>query len=535
MDPKRLDAPVSMPRIRFFRSSRAGLRRARLAAGLLLLGTALSASLAFPLPGEREEAIALLHETVRLVDGNYARTPDFRKMYLAGLAGLKKEAGGERFDFAEKAGDEVLLSAREKKLRVRLSGDAEGGLGAFERAYRFVMENAAAEKEKKGGLRVMYAALSAMLASLDPFSAFVSPESYRQMRVEHAGRYGGVGVIITRRSERLTVISPIEDTPAFRAGLKSEDVILEIDGAPTADMPLTKVVRLMRGPAGAPVELLISRAGWEKPRKIILRRAIIRIRSVRTDVKEGGVGYLRIAAFHARTTRELDKGLSELIRRKARGIVLDLRDNPGGFLETSVEVSERFLPEGSMVVFTRGRKRGETAHFRSRRDGVWLDKPLVVLINKGSASASEIVAGALQDADRALIIGRTSFGKGSVQAIIPTSGAAAIRLTTAKYYTPLGRLIHEKGIRPDVEAGPGAPLSREEARRRGESLSKSLYGRTREGDARGGGDAALALAVAVLKDAVSADVEALRREALRARRMKRGAAVARPPVSPASP
>ncbi len=497
---------------------------------LLLWWAALPAS---PLPrasADQEKAVALLYEAVENVEDNYARIPDYRKMYVAGLGRLRKEVGAARFGFVEEAGGEVLLRGRENTLRILLRGDAEGGLGAFERAYRFAVENMAAggEEQKKDGLRVMYAALSSMMGSLDPFSGFLSPESYRQMRVEHTGSYGGVGIIITRRGERLTIISPIEDTPAFRAGLKSEDVIVEIDGAPTRDMALPEVVRRMRGPAGEPVRLLISRAGWPKPREVTLRRAIIRIRSVKAGVKEGGVGYLRITAFHGRTTRELDEGLRKLMRRNVRGIVLDLRGNPGGFLTKSVEVSERFLPEGSMIVFTRGRRRSETVYFRSRARGVWVGRPLVVLINKGSASASEIVAGALQDLDRALIVGRTSFGKGSVQAIIPMRGGAALRLTTARYYTPLGRLIHEKGIRPDVEAGPKA-LSRQQVAERRKTLTSSEE-KPREAGAVGA-DAALELAVAVLKEAVSADVEALRRAALRARRE----AGARLSASPAAP
>ena len=470
---------MSIRRIRFFRlllSCAGGARRVKhLTIGLVLSVAVLSASLVFSLSSDQEEAISLLYEVIQKVDDSYARTPDFRKMYVAGLEGLKKSAGEGRFDFEEKAGDEVLLKAGEKELLVRLRGDTVGGLGGFERAYRFAMENAeGSKKKKKGGLRVMYAALASMLRSLDPFSTFVSPESYKQMQVEHTGRYGGVGVIITVREKKLTVISPIEDTPAHRAGLKSEDVILAIDGASTADMPLSDVVRRMRGPAGKTVDLLISRASWPEPRTVTLRRAIISIRSVRTEVKEDGIGYLRLTAFHGRTTRELDVGLNELIRKKVRGIVLDLRDNPGGFLRQSVQVSERFLPDGSMVVFTRGRRRSETVYFRSRGSGVWVGKPLVVLINKGSASASEIVAGALQDLDRALIIGRTSFGKGSVQAIIPTRGGAAVRLTTSKYYTPLGRLIHEKGIHPDVEAGP-QPLTKKEIRERRRKMKSSLY------------------------------------------------------------
>ena len=526
---------MSMSRIRIshlFRSRAGGVRRAKhLTICLVLLGVVLSASLVFSLSSDQEEAIALLYETVQLVDDNYARTPDFKKMYVAGLEGLKKGTSDGRFDFEEKAGGEVLLKARDKELLIRLGGDTEGGLGAFERAYRFVVENAEdSDKKKKGGLRVMYAALSSMLRSLDPFSTFVSPDAYRQMRVEHTGRYGGVGVIITVRDKKLTVISPIEDTPAYRAGLKSEDVILEIDGVATGEMPLADVVRRMRGPAGKSVDLLISRVSWPKPRNVKLRRAIIRIRSVKTEVKEGGIGYLRITAFHGRTTRELDSGLNELIRKKVRGIVLDLRDNPGGFLSKSVEVSERFLPDGSMVVFTRGRRRSETVYFRARGNGVWLGKPLVVLINKGSASASEIVAGALQDLDRALIIGRTSFGKASVQAIIPTRGAAALRLTTAKYYTPLGRLIHEKGIQPDVKAGP-QPLTRKEMQERRREMKSSLYKKTEKANKKKE-DTALELAVAVLKDAASADVEELRRAALRAQRVKKSAQVVSPTASP---
>ncbi len=512
---------MSIRRIRFFHFLRFPARRVKhLTVCLIFSGAMLSTSLVFSLSSDQEEAIALLYETVQLVDNNYARIPDFRKMYVAGLEGMKKRTGDGRFDFEEKAGGEVLLKAQEKELRIRLGGDTEGGLGSFERAYRFVMENAGdsekkSEKKKKGGLRVMYAALSSMLRSLDPFSAFVSPEAYKQMRVQHTGRYGGVGVIITVREKKLTVISPIEDTPAHRAGLKPEDVILGIDGVSTTDMPLADVVRRMRGPAGKTVDLLISRASWPKPRNMSLRRAIIRIRSVKTEVKEGGIGYLRITAFHGRTTREFDKGLNELIRKKVRGIVLDLRDNPGGFLSKSVEVSERFLPNGSMVVFTRGRRRSETVYFRARGNGVWLDRPLVVLINKGSASASEIVAGALQDLDRALIIGRTSFGKGSVQAIIPTRGAAALRLTTAKYYTPLGRLIHEKGIQPDIEAGP-QPLTQKEIRERRKEMKTSLYKKEKKAEGKEGKkkDTALELAVAVLKDAESADVEALRQAAV---------------------
>ena len=526
---------MSIRRIRLshlFRSRAGGVRRAKhITICLTLLAAVLSASLVFSLSSDQEEAIALLYEVMQKVDDSYARTPDFRKMYVAGLEGLKKSAGEGRFDFEEKAGDEVLLKAGEKELQVRLRGDTDGGLGGFERAYRFAMANAEdSKKKKKGGLRVMYAALTSMLRSLDPFSTFVSPESYKQMRVEHTGRYGGVGVIITVRDKKLTVISPIDDTPAHRAGLKSEDVILEIDGASTKDMLLSEVVRRMRGPAGKTVDLLISRASWPEPRNVMLRRAIISIKSVKSEVKEGEIGYLRVTAFHGRTTRELDVALNKLIRKKVKGIVLDLRDNPGGFLRQSVQVSERFLPDGSMIVFTRGRRRSETVYFRSRGNGVWVGKPMVALINKGSASASEIVAGALQDLDRALIIGRTSFGKGSVQAIIPTRGAAAVRLTTAKYYTPLGRLIHEKGIQPDVEAGP-QPLTKKEIRERRKEMKTSLYKKKKKADEKKL-DTVLELALAVLKDAKSADVETLRQAALDVQRVKRSAEAVSSTASP---
>ncbi len=521
---------------RFLRARAADyLRLKHLAICMVLSAAVLSTSLVFSLSDDQEEAIALLYEVMQKVDDSYALTPDFRKMYIAGLKGLKKASGEGRFDFEEKAGGEVLLRAGEKELLVRLRGDTDGGLGGFERAYRFVAESVRAsekseKKKEKGELDVMYATLASMLRSLDPFSTFVSPEAYKQMQVEHTGRYGGVGVIITVREKKLTIVSPIEDTPAYRAGLKSEDIVLEIDGASTADMPLFEVVRRMRGPAGKTVDLLISRAAWSQPRKVTLHRAIISIRSVKTEVKEGGIGYLRVTAFHGRTTQELDAGLSELIRKKVLGIVLDLRDNPGGFLRQSVQVSERFLSDGNMVVFTRGRRRKETVYFRSRGTGVWAGKPLVVLINKGSASASEIVAGALQDLGSALIIGRTSFGKGSVQAIIPTRGKAAIRLTTAKYYTPLGRLIHEKGIQPDIEAGPRA-LTKNEIRERRKQMKTSLY-QKEEKTKEQKKDPVLELAVTALKNTQSADAEALRQATLIAQRKMRSAGTVSSATSP---
>jgi carboxyl-terminal processing protease len=320
-------------------------------------------------------------------------------------------------------------------------------LRMFTDVLRIIKENYVEPVNTKD---LIYGALNGMTKSLDPFSSFFTPKQYESFRQETEGEFGGVGIEIGMEKGRPVVISPIEGTPAFKAGIKPGDVILEIDGEDTSNMSLIDVVQRIRGKVGTKVQLTIYRKGMEKPMKIELERALIKIESVKWTTL-GDVGYIKLSQFNDNVSVQVEKALKELTSQRVKGIILDLRNDPGGLLSEAVNVADLFLPEGKLVVYTRGRN-GETQKYFARRKPVVPDDlPVIVLINKGSASASEIVAGALQDYKRALIVGEKSFGKASVQNIIPLEDGSALKLTVAYYYTPLGRLIHHKGIVPDVQ------------------------------------------------------------------------------------
>uniref|UniRef100_A0A7C5WZV9 S41 family peptidase n=1 Tax=Thermocrinis ruber TaxID=75906 RepID=A0A7C5WZV9_9AQUI len=320
-------------------------------------------------------------------------------------------------------------------------------LRMFTDVLRIIKENYVEPVSTKD---LMYGALNGMTKSLDPFSSFFTPKQYESFRQETEGEFGGVGIEIGMEKGRPVVISPIEGTPAFKAGIKPGDVILEIDGEDTSNMSLVDVVQRIRGKVGTKVQLTIYRKGMEKPMKIELERALIKIESVKWTTL-GDVGYIKLSQFNENVGVQVEKALKELTSQRVKGIILDLRNDPGGLLGEAVNVASLFLPEGKLVVYTRGRN-GETQKYFARRKPVVPDDlPVIVLINKGSASASEIVAGALQDYKRAIILGEKSFGKASVQNIIPLEDGSALKLTVAYYYTPLGRLIHHKGIVPDVQ------------------------------------------------------------------------------------
>ncbi|ADC89717.1 carboxyl-terminal protease [Thermocrinis albus DSM 14484] len=297
---------------------------------------------------------------------------------------------------------------------------------------------------------LIYGALSGMTKSLDPFSAFFTPKQYEEFMQETEGEFGGVGIEIGMEKGRPTVISPIEGTPAYRAGIRPGDIILEINGEDTSNMTLMDVVQRIRGKPGTKVTLTILRKGADKPIKVELERAIIRIESVKWTTL-GDVGYVRLSQFTDGTGARLEKALRELLNQRVKGIVLDLRNDPGGLLNEAVNVASLLLPEGKLIVYTKARNGETSRYFVKRKPVLPEDMPLVVLINRGSASASEIVAGALQDYKRAILVGERSFGKASVQNIIPLEDGSAIKLTVAYYYTPMGRLINKKGITPDVE------------------------------------------------------------------------------------
>jgi carboxyl-terminal processing protease len=301
--------------------------------------------------------------------------------------------------------------------------------------------------------KLIYGAINGMLASLDPHSSFMPPDSYKEMKIDTKGAFGGLGIEISIKDGILTVISPIEDTPAFKAGIKAGDQIFKIDDKFTKDLNINDAVKRMRGQKGTKVILTIMREGFDKPQEFPLVRDIIQVKSVRSRLMEDGYGYIRIAQFQEKTDEDLVKylkSLKEENKGELRGLVLDMRNDPGGLLDQAVRVAEHFIEDGKLIVYTEGREKDSKMQFTARKGSKEPNYPIVVLINSGSASASEIVAGALQDHKRAIVMGTQSFGKGSVQTIIPLPDESGLRLTTARYYTPNGRSIQAKGITPDI-------------------------------------------------------------------------------------
>lgn len=305
---------------------------------------------------------------------------------------------------------------------------------------------------------IVYAAIKGILESLDPHSSFLPPDMYKEMQTDTKGEFGGIGIEITLKDGFPTVITPIEDTPAFKAGMKSGDHIVKIDGKTTKNMSLVDVVKLIRGPKGKAVTLSVVREGAQGIKEYTVVRDTIQVKSIKFRMLSEEYGYIRLAQFQEKTSKDLDNALKELQKsnkgKPLKGLVLDLRNDPGGLLEQAVEVTDRFLEEGLIVsIEGRGGKKAPEENkmkFMAQKKGTKYTGPLVIIVNEGSASASEIVAGALQDYKRAIIVGTKSFGKGSVQTIFPLSDGSAVRLTTAKYYTPKGRSIQSEGIVPDI-------------------------------------------------------------------------------------
>lgn len=311
--------------------------------------------------------------------------------------------------------------------------------------------------------KLMHGAINGMLRELDPHSSFMSPEEYKELQVETRGRFGGLGIEISMREGVLTVVAPLDGTPADRAGILAGDQIIKIDDQPPLDMTLTEAVQKMRGPKGTEVTLTIIRKGEPKPLEFDLVRDTISVQSVRFRTLEPGYAYVRISTFQSGTANDLQKALNELetVNDPLHGLILDLRSDPGGLLDQAVEVADEFLNQG-LIVYTGGRLESQKMRFEATKNTKPRDYPIVVLVNSGSASASEIVAGALQDHNRAIIMGEPTFGKGSVQTVIPLADGSALRLTTSLYYTPSGRSIQAKGIEPDILVAFEIPSQEEE-------------------------------------------------------------------------
>lgn len=293
-------------------------------------------------------------------------------------------------------------------------------------------------------------AIRGMLTGLDPHSAYLEPEAFESLQIHTSGEFGGLGIEVGLEDGFIKVIAPIDDTPAQRAGVRAGDMIIRLDDTPVQGMDLNEAIDLMRGEVGTPIRLTIMREGRDQPLEIKIVRDVIKVKSVRHELLEPGYGYLRISQFQSHTGEDTVAAIRSLAEEAPlKGLVLDLRNNPGGVLQAAVAVSDAFLTEGT-IVYTEGRLPNSELRFNASSETVAPDTPLVVLINGGSASASEIVAGALQDHERALIMGTDSFGKGSVQTVLPLGQERAIKLTTARYYTPGGRSIQAQGIKPDL-------------------------------------------------------------------------------------
>ena len=337
---------------------------------------------------------------------------------------------------------------RDSRVSAALDKNIYKNLKTFNEILRMVEKNYVEEMDSK---TLIEGAINGMMKSLDPHSSYMTADMYKELEVETRGVFGGIGIEITIRKDVLTVVSPIEDTPAFQAGVKAGDQIVRIDGKSTKDITIMDAVKKLRGPKDSKVTITIMRENMPRPKDIVLTRWIITIKSIKSKIFDDNIGYIRIASFQEKTVDDLKKTIEEVNARvhTPKGLILDLRNNPGGLLNQAVAVSDVFLKSG-VIVTTKGRVKSMETVSMARDDGYEPTCPIVVLVNEGSASAAEILSGALQDNGRALVVGTQTFGKGSVQTVIPLEDGSALKLTTAKYYTPKGRSIQAEGITPDI-------------------------------------------------------------------------------------
>ncbi len=337
--------------------------------------------------------------------------------------------------------------AAEVKAGKNLSREKYENLELFQKIYQFVQTNYV---DQVGDKQLIEGAIKGMLETLDPHSAFLTSEIYREMKNDTSGRFGGLGIEIGMKNDAIVVVAPMEDTPAWRAGVKSGDRILKINGESTKGLSLVEAVAKMRGKKGSPISLSLGRDGSEKAIDVKLNRETIKIQSVRSEHLTDGFGYIRLANFNEDAARDIRRALEKLEKKqKLKGLVFDLRRNPGGLLDQAVDVSSLFMDEG-VVVSTIGRDPNQKEVRYAKKGWARKDLPVAILVDSGSASASEIVAGALQDSKRAIVMGQNTFGKGSVQTVVDLGNDLGLKLTIARYYTPSGRSIQELGIQPDI-------------------------------------------------------------------------------------
>lgn len=335
----------------------------------------------------------------------------------------------------------------EKKVVKNLSREKYENIELFQKIYQFIQANYV---DEVGDKQLIEGAIKGMMETLDPHSSFLTADIYREMKTDTSGRFGGLGIEIGMKNDAIVVVAPMEDTPAWRAGVKSGDQILKINGESTKGLSLVEAVAKMRGKKGGTVSMTLGREGRERPFEVKLARETIKIQSVKSDELADGYGYIRLASFNEDAGRDVRRALEKLEKNgKLKGLVFDLRMNPGGLLDQAVDVASVFMDEG-VIVSTIGRDPAQKEVRNAKKGWARKDLPVVVLVNSGSASASEIVAGALQDSHRAIVMGQPTFGKGSVQTVVDLGNDLGMKLTIARYYTPSGRSIQEKGIQPDI-------------------------------------------------------------------------------------
>ncbi|WP_428031900.1 S41 family peptidase [Ancylobacter sp.] len=396
------------------------------------------------------------------------------------------------FLFGAAAGALIAVGATQPRLLLQPTQAMAAASDTYRQLNLFgdVFERVRADYvEKPEDSKLVEAAINGMLSSLDPHSTYMDAKDFRDMQVQTRGQFGGLGIEVTMEDGLVKVVAPIDDTPAAKAGVQAGDLIAKLDGDEVKGMTLNQAVEKMRGAVNTPIKLTIVRKGADKPIELSITRDIINIKSVRARVENGDIGYIRITSFSEQTGEGLKKAVADLTKQigedKLKGFIIDLRNNPGGLLDQAIDVSDTFLDRGE-IVSTRGRDPEQTERRNARPGDLAKGKPIIVLVNGGSASASEIVAGALQDHKRATVLGSLSFGKGSVQTVIPVSGNAAIKLTTARYYTPSGRSIQAKGIQPDIELVQDVPQDvKEKAEAAGVETTRgeaSLKGHLKNGE-----------------------------------------------------
>lgn len=402
--------------------------------------------------------LELFDETVELVAEKYVYPPDFKKMFEGAVDGMVDSIEEEKL-IHNKRQDYRSLTWKGTTHRYRMNYDQDENLSSFTDIYNFLLDGF---EEKTSKEKLEQAAIQGLISTLDPYSQFMDKEVFDRSMRDTEGKYGGLGMLITMKDKRLEVVETMRKSPARKAGIQAGDVFVSADGRDVKNIHIEELAERLRGYPDTQVELSLKRPADGKTREYKLTRKIIEIETVMYETLEGPVGHIRITGFSKQTDTQLEEAFTQAKKDKVNGFIIDLRDNPGGLLTQSVKVAGHFLFHNRLVVYTRGRDKRDYYEYRAEFDNSQSNAPVVVLLNGNSASASEIVAGALRDVGRALILGETSYGKGSVQTIFRISDGAGLRLTTSKYYTPSGIDITEHGIIPDIMIEEDTDKSEEE-------------------------------------------------------------------------